>query len=614
MLEIPDYDPNEVIADEVDAQGRPPLSTVRHSASHVMAAAIKRLFPAAHLGIGPAIEDGFYYDIDIDRPFTPDDLAAIEAEMAKIIAADEPFVKRMWSADDAIAHFAKEGERFKVEIIEDLKKIGVTEVSSFENGDFLDLCRGPHVKSTKQIGAYKLLSIAGAYWRGSEKNQQLQRIYGTAWHDRKQLAVHLHRLAEAEKRDHRKLGRALDLFSAHEDVGAGLVFWHPKLGMVRHLIETYWREEHLKRGYQFVYTPHIASERIYQTSGHLQNYADLMYSPMDIDGFPYRVKPMNCPGHIKIFQSRQHSYRDLPQRFAELGTVYRYERSGVLHGMLRVRGFTQDDSHIFCTHEQLSEEISGVLELTHTMMSDFGYTYDAFLATRPKDKYLGSDEEWAFATEALREALIRRGIDYKVDDGGGAFYAPKIDIKLYDALGRGWQGPTIQVDLNLPERFDVTFVNAEGQRERAVMIHRVLFGSLERFVGGLIEHYAGNFPLWLNWEQVTVIPVRDSAIDYAKQVTDRLHELGFRANLDTQGDMRARIKEAQGRKSSYMLVVGDKEAAAGTVSVRRRGSRDEERGVTLDAFVDRLVTERDNKSLPPDFTAHRDPSVGDSLA
>ncbi|MGH7726711.1 MAG: threonine--tRNA ligase [Candidatus Eiseniibacteriota bacterium] len=576
MLEIPDYDPNATIVEELDAEGRPPLSTVRHSASHVMAAAVKRLFPDAHLGVGPAIEDGFYYDIEMARPFTPEDLEAIEGEMAKIIKADEPFVKKMWPVDEAIALFLKTGERFKVEIIEDLKKIGVTEVSSFENGDFLDLCRGPHVRSTRQIGAYKLLSIAGAYWRGNERNPQLQRIYGTAWHSKKELADYLHRLAEAEKRDHRKLGRQLDLFSVHEEVGAGLVFWHPKLGMVRHLIETYWREEHLKRGYEFVYTPHIASERIYVTSGHLENYADLMYSAMDIDGSPYRVKPMNCPGHIKIFQTRQHSYRTLPRRFAELGTVYRYERSGVLHGMLRVRGFTVDDTHIFCTHEQLADEVTGILELIGTMMRDFGFTWEAYLATRPKDKSLGTDEEWTWATEALREALERRGLAYQVDEGGGAFYAPKIDVKLYDALGRGWQGPTIQVDLNLPKRFGVTYIGQDGKEHEVAIVHRAILGSLERFVGGLIEHYAGEFPLWLAPAQVRVLSVSEASAPYAQHVRDALRLEGLRAEADLGPDkIGAKIRLAETEKTPWMLVVGERDVEAQTVSPRRHKGKPE---------------------------------------
>jgi threonyl-tRNA synthetase len=591
MVEIPDYDPNAAIVDEVDAEGRPPLSTVRHSASHVMAAAVKRLFPKAHLGVGPAIEDGFYYDVEMDRPFTPEDLGAIEAEMAKIIKADEPFVKKMWSTQEAIGHFQKEGERFKVEIIQDLEKIGVKEVSSYENGEFFDLCRGPHVKRTGQIGAVKLLSIAGAYWRGNEKNPQLQRIYGTAWHNKADLEAYLHRLEEAEKRDHRKLGRALDLFSSHDDVGAGLIFWHPKLGMVRHLIETYWREEHLKRGYEFVYTPHIASERLYTTSGHLQNYADLMYSPMDIDGFPYRVKPMNCPGHIKIYQSRGHSYRDLPRRFAELGTVYRYERSGVLHGMLRVRGFTQDDSHIFCTHEGLADEITGVLELTHTMMSDFGYTYDAFLATRPKEKSMGSDEEWAWATEALREALVRRGINYQVDEGGGAFYAPKIDIKLYDALGRGWQGPTIQVDLNLPKRFGATYVGQDGKDHEVAIVHRAILGSLERFVGGLIEHVAGEFPLWLAPEQVRVLSISEPSAQYAIHVRDSLRRDGIRAEADTSPDkVGAKVRLAETEKIPWMLIVGERDAQAGVVSPRRHKGKPET-ATPLEEFLPRVRAE-----------------------
>jgi threonyl-tRNA synthetase len=598
MLEIPDYDPNETIAEEVDAQGRPLLSTVRHSTSHVMATAVKRLFPEAHLGVGPAIEDGFYYDIEMPRPFTPDDLAAIEAEMAKIIKADEPFVKKMWSTAEAIEHFGKQGERFKVEIIQDLEKVGVTEVSSFENGEFFDLCRGPHVKRTGQIGAYKLLSIAGAYWRGKESNPQLQRIYGTAWHNKADLDAYLHRLEEAEKRDHRKLGRMLDLFSVHDDVGAGLVFWHPKLGMVRHLIESYWRDEHLKRGYEFVYTPHLASERIYTTSGHLQNYADMMYAPMDIDGDPYRVKPMNCPGHIKIFQSTQHSYRDLPQRFAELGTVYRYERSGVLHGMLRVRGFTQDDSHIFCTREQLADEITGILELIHTMMSDFGYTYEAFLATRPKDKSLGTDDEWAWATEALREALVRRGVDYKVDEGGGAFYAPKIDIKLYDALGRGWQGPTVQVDLNLPKRFGVTYIGADGKEHEVAIVHRAILGSLERFVGGLIEHTGGEFPLWLAPEQVRVLSISEPSAEYATQVRDALRREGLRANADLSADkIGAKVRLAETEKIPFMLVVGERDATAQVVSPRRHKGKPEGT-CTVEEFLARVRAEIAAKKRP----------------
>ncbi len=604
MLEIPDYDPNAAIVEEVDAEGRPPLSTVRHSCSHVMAAAVKRLFPEAHLGVGPAIEDGFYYDIEMPRPFTPEDLAAIEDEMAKIIKADEPFVKKMWPVDEAIGYFRKTGERFKVEIIEDLKKIGVTEVSSYQNGDFLDLCRGPHVRTTRQIGAYKLLSIAGAYWRGNERNPQLQRIYGTAWHSKKELAEHLHRLAEAEKRDHRKLGRQLDLFSVHEDVGAGLVFWHPKLGMVRHLIESYWRDEHLKRGYELVYTPHIASERIYQTSGHLENYADLMYSPMDIDGSPYRVKPMNCPGHIKIFQSRQHSYRTLPRRFAELGTVYRYERSGVLHGMLRVRGFTQDDSHIFCTHDQLADEITGILELTHTMLTDFGYTYEAFLATRPKERVLGTEEEWAWATEALREALVRRGIDNHVDEGGGAFYAPKIDIKLYDALGRGWQGPTIQVDLNLPKRFGVTYIGQDGKEHEVAIVHRAILGSLELFVGGLIEHFAGEFPLWLAPEQVRVLSVSEVSAQYAQHVRDALRRAGLRVEADLGPDkVGAKIRLAETEKTPWMLIVGERDVEGQTVSPRRHKGKPEA-AVSLEEFRRRAKEEvAARKRLEPEGAA-----------
>src|SRR5438067_489983 len=426
----------------------------------------------------------------------------------------------------------------------------------------------------------------------------------------------LERLKEIERRDHRALGRDLELFRIDEELGSGLVLWLPNLSIVREELETWWRSEHRKRGYTLVYTPHIAHEKIYQRSGHLEKYGENMYGPLLLDDGTQRfwIKPMNCPGHIKVFQSKIHSYRELPLRIGELGTVYRYERGGTLHGMLRVRGFTQDDSHIFCSWEQAQAEIGKVFDLALEFLSVFGYTEPSiYLSTRP-EKRLGSDELWDKAEEALRTALGIREVPYKLDEGGGVFYAPKIDIKVHDAIGREWQGATVQIDLNLPERFDVTFVNEKGERERAVMIHRVLFGSLERFVGGLIEHYAGNFPLWLSWEQAAIIPVRETARTYAEEVAAKLRGANLRVHLDAQpGDLRTRIKEAQQRKASYMLVVGDKEAVAGTVSVRRRGSRDEERGVTLDAFVERIEKERDSKALPPDFAQH-EPTAGDAMA
>ncbi len=594
------------------------LYALRHSTAHVMAGAVLELIPDAKFGFGPPIADGFYYDFDLPRPLGPEDLERIEAKMREVAKADVPFVHRDMSVPEAIDFFGQRKQTYKVDQIEKLdEEVSAGVVSIYEHNGFVDLCRGPHVPTTGAIGAFKLLSIAGAYWRGNERNAQLQRIYGTVWPSQAELDAYLARLAEIERRDHRALGRDLDLFKIDEELGSGLVLWLPNLSIVREELETWWRRVHHERGYTLVYTPHIAHEKIYQRSGHLEKYGENMYGPLALDEGTqnFWIKPMNCPGHVKVFQARIRSYRELPLRIGELGTVYRYERGGTLHGMLRVRGFTQDDSHIFCSWEQAQEEIGKVFDLAMEFLRVFGYSDPKiYLSTRPA-KRLGSDELWDRAEKALKDALGVREVPYDIDEGGGVFYAPKIDIKVMDAIGREWQGPTIQIDLNLPERFDVTFVNAEGQRERAVMIHRVLFGSLERFVGGLIEHYAGNFPLWLAWEQVAIIPVRESALDYAKQVAQTLRAKDFRVHLDEQvADMRGRIKEAQQRKASYLLVVGDKEAAAGTLSVRRRGSRDEERGVTIDAFIARLEEERTSKALPADFVGHREPSAGDSLS
>ncbi|MEK6206128.1 MAG: threonine--tRNA ligase [Chloroflexota bacterium] len=602
------------------------LYALRHSTAHVMAGAVLDLFPEAKFGFGPPITDGFYYDFDLPRPLTPDDLGKIEAKMREVVNQDAPFQHRDMGVPEALKFFGERKQDYKVDQIKKLAEKGKDEdsddevedgrVSVYQHNGFVDLCKGPHVERTGNIGAYKLLSIAGAYWRGNERNPQLQRIYGTVWPDQKQLDDYLKRLQEIERRDHRVLGKELELFRIDDELGSGLVLWLPNLSVVREELENWWRWLHHERGYTLVYTPHIANEKIYQRSGHLEKYGENMYGPLLLDEGTQKfwIKPMNCPGHIKVFQSKIHSYRDLPMRIGELGTVYRYERGGALHGMQRVRGFTQDDSHIFCSWEQAQEEIGKVFDLDMELLSLFGYTDPViYLSTRP-EKRLGTDEMWDKAEKALADALGVREVPYKIDEGGGVFYAPKIDIKMKDAIGREWQGPTIQVDLNLPERFDVTFVNEKGERERAVMIHRVLFGSLERFVGGLIEHYAGNFPLWLNWEQVAVIPVRESALDYAREVAKKLRAEDFRVHIDEQaGDLRNRVKEAQQRKASYMLVVGDKEAAAGTVSVRRRGSRDEERGVSLDAFVDRLKKERADKALPPDFAQH-EPTAGDAIA
>ena len=561
----------------------PDLHAMRHSASHVMADAVRSIFPTARFAIGPAIEDGFYYDFELPRPLTPEDLATIEARMRQIVAADLPFESRELSPAEARALFAD--QPYKLELIDGILSGRESEdgqaaqaapptLSIYRHGDFVDLCRGPHVARTGQIGPFKLLSVAGAYWRGDEHRPMLQRIYGTAWEKQEDLDHYLWKLEEAARRDHRKLGKEMDIFSTNPNIGAGLILWHPAGSVIRHEIETFWKQEHIRRGYQLVYTPHLASEEIYKISGHLEAYADMMYSPMDIDGNPYRAKPMNCPGHICIFQTAMRSYRDLPIRYAELGTVYRYERSGVLHGLLRVRGFTQDDSHIFCRPDQLKQEVNGVLDLTEFMMKTFGYTYHAYLATRP-DKYIGTDEEWAFATSALREVLEERQMPYDVDEGGGVFYAPKIDIKLWDALGREWQGPTCQVDLNLPVRFNINYIGEDGKEHRCIMIHRTVLGSMERFIGGLIEHYGGNFPLWLAPVQAVVIPIADRHNEYARQVAAALQEASLRVKVDDSASrMQAKIRDAQMQKVPYMLVVGDKEAAAQAVAVRSREEGD----------------------------------------
>ncbi|MFC1512328.1 threonine--tRNA ligase [Candidatus Latescibacterota bacterium] len=542
-----------------------------HSTAHVMAAAVKRLFPGAKVAIGPAIDDGFYYDFDVDNPFTEEDLARIEAEMKVIVAENDPFVREVVDKKRAEGKFSEENESYKVELIEEIPD---KTVSLYHLGSFTDLCRGPHVPSAGRIKAFKLLSIAGAYWRGDERNQMLQRIYGISFPDPKKLREHLAWLEDVKKRDHRVLGAKLDLFSVDEEIGPGLILWHQNGAVIREVIEDFWRSEHRKRGYQLVFTPHIASERVYQTSGHLVNYAEYMYSPMDIDGTPYYVKPMNCPGHIKIFKSRMRSYRDLPIRLCELGTVYRYERSGVLHGMLRVRGFTQDDSHIFCTTEQTVDEVVGVLNFVNEIMDIFGYEFTPHLSTRP-EKSLGDDASWESATNALKIALERLGLPYVDDPGEGVFYGPKIDIKLRDALGRMWQGPTIQVDFNLANRFDINYIGKDGAEHRVVMIHRVVLGSMERFVGGLIEHYAGAFPLWLAPVQAVVMPITDAQHDYAKSLVEQLRGEGVRVELDSRNEkINRKIRDAEELKIPYMLIAGAREVKQGTVSVRRHGKGD----------------------------------------
>jgi threonyl-tRNA synthetase len=568
------------------------LARMRHSAAHLMAEAVLEIFPDARLGIGPAIEHGFYYDFDLPRPLTPDDLAEIERRMTANHQKAEPFVREVVTREEALRIFGD--NPYKVELIEGLPQDEI--ITTYQQGEFLDLCRGPHVPSTGEIGPFKLLSIAGAYWRGNEKRPMLQRIYGTAWPTQEELDAHLTRLEEAQRRDHRRLGRELDLFSVNEEIGPGLILWHPKGAMVRYLVEQFEQKEQLARGYDLVYTPHIASEKIYRTSGHLETYRENMYAPMSIEDVDYYLKPMNCPGHIKIYQSHVHSYRDLPIRLAELGTVYRYERSGTLHGMLRVRGFTQDDSHIFCMPEQVVAEAGGVIDLAMHMADVFGYEFQSYLATRP-EKSIGDAEVWETATEDLRRAMEIRGLSYKIDEGGGAFYGPKIDIKWVDALGREWTGPTIQVDFNLPERFDVNYIGEDGERHRVAMIHRTLLGSMERFVGGLVEHYAGAFPLWLAPVQAAIIPITDEQIDYARDVARRLTDAGLRIEVNDRRDrMQAKIREAQLQKIPYMLVIGKREAAENAVAVRLRNGRDLG-AMPIEAFLEICLPRVESRSL-----------------
>jgi len=547
------------------------LDVLRHSVSHVMADAVTHLYPGTRLGIGPAVKDGFYYDFDLEHRLTRDDLPGIEAEMRAIVDADQAFTRTEASRAEAVQRMEKADQPYKVEL---LREMSDDRVSFYTHGRFTDMCRGPHLESTARIPVFRLLSVAGAYWRGSEHRPMLQRVYGTAFWSQDELDAHLAYLDEVKQRDHRLLGKALDFYSIDEEIGPGLVLWHPRGALVRHLVEDFWRDEHVKRGYQLVYTPHIASERIYVTSGHVENYSESMYAPMDIDGKPYRVKPMNCPGHIKIFKSQARSYRDLPIRYAELGTVYRYERRGTLQGLLRVRGFTQDDAHIFCTRDQLAAELGGVLDLADFMMKAFGYEYGCFLATRP-EKSLGTDEEWDHSTEALREALAARDAAYQVDEGGGVFYGPKIDIKLVDAIGREWQGPTIQVDFNLPKRFDLLYVGPDGAQHEAAIIHRTVLGSMERFIGGLLEHYAGAFPAWLAPEQVRLISITDSHAEYTVQAMDELKSRGIRAHADLRNEKTGfKIREATLQKIPYMLIIGDREVRDKTVSVRHRSEGD----------------------------------------
>jgi threonyl-tRNA synthetase len=549
------------------------LEELRHSASHVMAEAVMGMFPQAKLGIGPSIEDGFYYDFDLPRSLTPEDLGEIEARMKQIIEGDHAFKRREVSRQEALEQFAD--QPYKLELIREMDEEEV--ISTYTHHKFTDLCRGPHLERTGQIDprAYKLLSVAGAYWRGDESRPMLQRIYGTVWPSDQELQAYLQRLEEMERRDHRRLIRDLDLMSLHEQAGAGLAHWHPLGGRIRRVIEEYWYQKHYGGGYEIVYSPHIGKGELWQTSGHLDFFREGMYSPMDIEGQEYYIKPMNCPFHILMYKTQTRSYRDLPLRWAELGTVYRYERSGVLHGLLRVRGFTQDDAHIFCTPDQIEEEITEVLRFSLDMWRDFGFEdIEVYLSTRP-EKAVGELERWEQATEALRRAIGAQGLPYEVDEGAGVFYGPKIDLKIRDAMGRRWQMTTIQFDFNEPERFDMTYVGPDGQPHRPYMVHRALLGALERFFGILIEHYGGAFPVWLAPVQVMMIPIADRHNAYAHQVAQELQAAGLRVGVDDSDDrMGAKIRNAQLQKIPYMLVVGDREEREGTVSVRLRTEED----------------------------------------
>ncbi|MHC4481521.1 MAG: threonine--tRNA ligase [Planctomycetota bacterium] len=575
------------------------LEIMRHSVAHVMACAVGRLFEDVRFGIGPAIEDGFYYDFDLEGTISADDFERIEQEMALIAAEEVPFERVEVPREEACALMQEAGQGYKAELIDGIED---ALVSLYRTADFTDLCRGPHLSHTGKVGAFKLLSVAGAYWRGDSDRPQMQRIYGTAFPTEEELEAYLERLRKAEERDHRRLGKDLDLFSFDEEIGQGLPLWHPRGTLLRQVIEDYWQDVHRGRGYQFVMSPHIGAEKIWLRSGHIPKYEEMMYAPLEIDQVRYRLKPVNCPAHIKILQTRVRSYRDLPVRYAELGTVYRYEMSGALHGMLRVRGFTQDDAHIFCTPEQLVGEIEDLLDLVAEMMAAFGYQYRTYLSTRPEVSLeTASDEEWERATESLRAALERRGIDYDVDEGAGAFYAPKIDCVLLDALGREWQGPTIQVDLNLPKRFDVAYVGEDGREHECIIVHNAILGSLERFVGGLIEHFGGWFPAWLAPEQVRVLPITDDHVEYARDVLRQLEEAGVRASCDERNEtMGYKVRSGTVMKVPYLLVVGDREAADGTVSVRSHEKGDEG-AAPLGEFLQRLRGEIGEKRLPAEF-------------
>jgi len=576
----------------IDLMSEHGLEIYRHSTSHVMAYAVQELFDKVRIAIGPSIENGFYYDFDYHQPFTPEDLDHIELRMREIINKDEPFSRKVMSKEQARVVFLQRGEVYKLELLDEIP--GDT-VSLYDVGNFVDLCRGPHLPSTGLIKAFKLTGVAGAYWRGDERKPMLQRIYGTAFPTQEALESHLNVLEEGKKRDHRRLGRELDLFSISEEIGAGLVCWHPRGARVRTIIEDFWRQEHYKNGYDLLYTPHLAKLHLWETSGHTDFYIQNMFSPMDVEGQKYLIKPMNCPFHIQVFKSRIHSYRDLPKRWAELGTVYRYERSGVLHGLLRVRGFTQDDAHIFCRLDQLESEIENVITFTLFILKTFGFSsFKTFVSTRP-EKYVGAPESWDRATRALESALEKVGLEYAIDPGEGVFYGPKIDIKITDSLGRQWQCSTIQVDFNLPDRFGLSYVGEDGLRHPVIMIHRALMGSLERFLGCLIEHYNGAFPVWLAPEQVMLLPITDRVHGYAREVLSAMRNKGIRVEGDWRNEkLGFKIREAQLMKIPYMVILGDKEAENKMLSIRCR-TGETYQGMPLEEFLTRVHEETVDK-------------------
>lgn len=544
-----------------------------HSTAHLMAQAVKQLWPEVKVTIGPAIEQGFYYDFDRDRPFTDDELTLIENKMRELIAADHHYSRRELSKSEAMDVFGKMGEDYKLEILAEIPDTDT--ISTYTQGDFIDLCRGPHIGSTGKIKSIKLLKTSGAYWRGDEKNKMLRRIYGISFPSNKELNEYLAFLEEAKNRDHRKLAKDLDLFSINDEVGPGLVLWHPNGAMIRHLIEAYWKEEHLRKGYKLVYTPHVGRSKLWETSGHLGFYSENMYAPMQIEEQDYYIKPMNCPFHIHIYNANHHSYRELPMKLGELGTVYRYERSGVLHGLMRVRGFTQDDAHIICTPEQMDEEVEKLIVFSLDMLKHFGFKeFMIYLSTQPEGS-VGEKEDWDKATQSLRASMEKLGLEYKVDEGGGAFYGPKIDIKIKDALGRAWQCTTIQFDFNLPERFNMEYIGADNKAHRPFMIHRAVLGSIERFFATLLEYHSGNLPLWLAPIQIMMIPITDAQLDYAKKLTEELREQGFRAEIDTRGEkIGYKIRDAELKKIPFMFVVGKNEAENGTVTLRQHTKGD----------------------------------------